>query len=589
MKIKCMVDKRLYSQKPIMDTQLIQIRMEQREIEIKELAEMLSSGASFKPALLSGIKSNTWISQQLFGIDFDKNTTIEKEIQRCKELNLFPVFGYKTFSHTNDFHKFRFVFCSKSEIKNVDSRNIIQKILLELFSNSDQQVGDSARLFYGGIELINFDYNNRIDEIEMMNEYKDIITIDMFKGVPNKEYSSLRYPLVQNDNVEYIKSLDYKNIQNVLNIKDTEIYINNDIELFSYFNNIDLEWFINKTGTFACIFDDHIDNSPSASIYITDDGTPIYKCFGCGKAYTIISLIEKLAKCRRSIAINFLKQVFHINYVKTEWQKEQIQMLVDNANYLDSEDFVITFPTLNKLIRTRKHHLQKLLLYFTQFINNEEITDGKVVVYGSYKKLMDVCGINENKRITLSQSITLFALLNLIEKLSEENIPSQYYEKSKYISECYNHPKIVGYYSFKEYGINLLEESEEIAKILKENNISIKGLSREYLMRTFPDGLLVDRIYPQYKKENKKGLSKASDNNMIQIANIIIKGIEENGFFIESDLKVHDSTWKQWKRSIQQILDENRLNKIIVNKEFRRLYNIPDEIKSNTSVIVKNS
>ncbi len=36
---------------------------------------------------------------------------------------------------------------------------------------------------------------------------------------------------------------------------------------------------------------------------------------------------------------------------------------------------------------------------------------------------------------------------------------------------------------FEEYGVNLLENSEKIAKILKENNFTLKGLSREYAIR----------------------------------------------------------------------------------------------------------
>lgn len=66
-----------------------------------------------------------------------------------------------------------------------------------------------CQLFYGGIELINFDYNNRIDVVEMMDEYKNMITVDMFKRVCDiKEYSSITYQSEYNDNIDCIKLLN---------------------------------------------------------------------------------------------------------------------------------------------------------------------------------------------------------------------------------------------------------------------------------------------------------------------------------------------------------------------------------------------
>ena len=44
---------------------------------------------------------------------------------------------------------------------------------------------------------------------------------------------------------------------------------------------------------------------------------------------------------------------------------------------------------------------------------------------------MNVCGINPNKPNTLSQSLTLFALLNMIEKVSLEDIPENELKKAK--------------------------------------------------------------------------------------------------------------------------------------------------------------
>ena len=128
MLVKCMVDRKTFENKPSGDqSKGIQFRMAQTEIEIEELANLLSNGATFKPALLNGRKSIDWLTQQLFALDFDGGTTIEKELNNCRELNILPIFGYKTFSYTQYKEKFRLVFCSNIVITNVETRNKFQK------------------------------------------------------------------------------------------------------------------------------------------------------------------------------------------------------------------------------------------------------------------------------------------------------------------------------------------------------------------------------------------------------------------------------------------------------------------------------
>jgi hypothetical protein len=85
-------------------------------------------------------------------------------------------------------------------------------------------------------------------------------------------------------------------------------------------------------------------------------------------------------------------------------------------------------------------------------------------------------------------------------KLNEKQIPEDLLNKAKHIAATYGHKKLTNFYCFDEYGINLLDDSEKIACCLKENHMSLKGLSREYVLRTFGDNV-ANRIYPQYEYE----------------------------------------------------------------------------------------
>ena len=84
--IKCMLDRKTFTKKPNgFESSGIQLRLSQAEISIEELATLLCNGATFKPAYLNGTKSKDWASQQIFALDFDEGTTIDKELERCKE------------------------------------------------------------------------------------------------------------------------------------------------------------------------------------------------------------------------------------------------------------------------------------------------------------------------------------------------------------------------------------------------------------------------------------------------------------------------------------------------------------------------
>lgn len=138
----------------------IQIRLKATEMSIQDLAEGLISGCSFKPALLTGKTSDSWVSQQLFALDFDGGITIEQALKKCQDFNIIPAFAYTSFSHTESHHKFRFVFATEIPITDLRARNVVQRALMLLFKESDQCTEDPARMFYGGLQLIHEEYES---------------------------------------------------------------------------------------------------------------------------------------------------------------------------------------------------------------------------------------------------------------------------------------------------------------------------------------------------------------------------------------------------------------------------------------------
>ncbi len=592
-KIKCMLDKTQYNSKPSgFETGLIQKKLVPTEISLEDLAKYLSMGATFKPALLNGTKNVDWISQQIFALDFDEGTSIQEELDRCKQLDICPAFGYTSFSHTEATHKFRLVFATDKVITDINVRNTIQKLLINIFPTSDSVTFEPSRLFYGGKNLIGGDYDYRINADKFLEKYKDSSENFSFLTTNKKDTSNISCIISSVkaqifERVEYIKTLNVDKLKESLKTTNDKIICINKQQVYDAIYHINLEEFIGISGMVNCILPSHPDNDPSAHIYITDSGTPIYKCFGCGEKHTIISLVERLAQCKRLKAIEFIKSVYNIELQQSEWQKEQLEIFDINIELLLSDEFQELYPALNSLIKTRKANLIALHSFIKINLLDETYTVNDLpVFFASLNKLLEVFSTMDKKKV--SQSLTLFSLLNLIRKVPHKELPSDLSHNAKTIANKYDFNKLTNFYSISDYGEQSLKESNEIAENLKSNNITLCGLSREYVLRTFGEKK-ANEIFPQYTYHNKRGTSKKSDDITEIIASAILKEIEEKGYVLEKEIKVSYQAELQWKRSIQEILNKNGLVKITADKSLKEKYNINVPQKSYPKIIIKRS
>ena len=615
MTVKLMLDRKEFQKKPTgHETGGVQKRICQTEIDIEDLASGLCNGMTCKPALLNGTKSVDWVQQQVFALDFDHDTTIEQELENCNTYGIVPVFGYTSFSHSEQEHHFRLVFVTDDVIADVSKRNKLQITLIKTFDKSDKVTFDPTRIFYGGKGKapIQPNYDARINADDIIEQYyKEEYALSKKKGKTVKKTSktgvkssaiSLVDTYAYMQNIDAIKSLDAHKLRGLIGslkgdrkeesslsvVQSSCHSFKSENDLYNFINSIDLGEYLGiYDNTVNCILPEHEDATPSAHIYYTDDGTPIYKCFGCDAKRTITTITEELAGCTRREAIEFIKKVYNVELIQSDWTIQQKQILIDCANYLDTVDFKETYPELNKIIRTRKLHLQKMLLHFTQYVNEDLQIDGKPLFFASYNTLMNICGIRKDDRTKMSQSITLFTLLNMLDKVELSTIPTDELNKARHISAKYGFKKLTNFYQFSEYGFNQFKDSEHIAAILKENNISLRGLSREYVLRTFGKET-ADRVYPQYKYENKIGTSKKSDRQTMKIAEKVLTTIDKKGYILVKNIKRNGKTETQWKRSIQEILDTYDLVKVRASKANKDKYNLPNNIPYQSFVICQN-
>lgn len=594
--VKIMYYKKFFMYKPMGDDiPEIQKGLKKTEISLEELAYGLSNGATFKPAILSGTKNVSWKNQQLFALDFDGNTTIEEELKRCDKLDLQPVFGYITFSHTESVHKFRLVFCFNKPITDVRIRDYVQNQLLKTFKYADQKCLDKTRLFFGGTDLIAENYSARISL-----DHSLFKTECCKSSRYSKSSDNLNVQAIQKLDVSQMKTLLSENpshiVRNNLNNregfslpslvnKNKTIYLNKK-ELSDFLNNIDLSVYLNVSinKLFRCILPEHDDAKPSAHIYKTYDGTQIYKCFGCEASLGILKLTAHLAKCSEKRAKQFLLDIFNIQLKESDWIVQQKSVLKQNIELLQSTLIESKYPNLGKIIRSRKIYLIMTLQYYYDYIEEELQCNGAPVFYTSYNKLKEIWEISSKRSNSdISKSLTLFSLLGMLKKLKEEEIPEYFLKIAKGISSRYNYGKINTYFSIPEYNEEFLLNCEQIADKLKESHFTLSGLSREYILRTF--GIdKADELFPQLNRENQYGTSSRSDFKTEKIVEHIEQEINSNGFVFEKNL--NKTFGIQWKRSIDEILNIYCLKRVCTNKEFKKRFNI--ETSGHPYIIIRD-
>jgi len=449
--------------------------------------------------------------------------------------------------------------------------------------------------------------NNKVPNTKCSKRTFSITTSKQFSIDKTNEHINAIRNLDVNRMKELLVNIDISNVKHIREKKGTNISIYNyidilvpqkppttfktDEEFYKFIDTIDLYNFLGvENKTFNCILPFHDDKRPSAGIIINEKGHFVYNCFGCGFKGGIIKLIEAISGCTRYHAINFIKQVYNID-LKTEWQKEQQAILEENIKYLTSGKMEEDYPTLWTYIKPRLDKLILLNVYAKNNIMSEDYSISDYpIFFGSLNYFMKLFATNSKK--TTNNTIQLFALLDLIDKVPLEDIPDKILSKAKQQKKKgYN--KIVSYYQIKSYCYNQLHNAEDKAKLLKNNNFTMCGISREWVLRTFGKDI-ANKIYPQYKEENEKGTSKASDERTNQIIKVIMNKININGYITEQEVieELKNEYGKvltqiQLKRSLQEILSNYCLKRVRANKKLKEQYGVTT--KGYPFLIIKNN
>lgn len=224
------------------------------------------------------------VSATLFGLDFDDGIRIEDAYNKVISLGITPCFMYTTFSHKEEHHKFRMIFCNDTVITDGNIRDRLQATLMGIIGGIDEVCFNRDRLFFGGKGQVVLypNYEARINAETIIEKYwNDDFEQYISNAKPkskkknrpaalskskDKANTDKEYQPYENLNVKAIKEHDVEYLRKVLAHEPIEFENKNEFWDYIY-SELDIAELIDidDPRSFCCVL--HDDRNPSANIY----------------------------------------------------------------------------------------------------------------------------------------------------------------------------------------------------------------------------------------------------------------------------------------------------------------------------------
>ncbi len=442
--IRCMYFNHRFKDKPQgRQCGWVQKSLTRVNITIENLADASVHGASFKPGVLvGGNKAENWIEQQLFGLDFDGGIRIEEAYNKVVSLGITPCFMYTTFSHKEEHHKFRMIFCNDTVITDGNIRDKLQATLMGTIGGIDEVCFNRDRLFFGGKghTILYPDYDVRINAESIIEKYwnddfeqyisnakpkskkkKDTTAA----GIKNKGTDTAKErPTYENLNVKAIKEHDIEYLRKVL--AHDPIEFENKNEFWDYiYSELDIAELIDidDPRSFCCVL--HDDHNPSANIFTTQNGVQKYRCCSENLTLNIKQLIELLGDFKSEYkAIQFIMNIYNLSIKESQWsieQRENIDLMISNITL---NKFKELCPQADKNIKYAKDTFLMMLAIARNNVYSEKFSndDGEIVFFVTTKKIAECLGkgYSQSKIDKIGKYIKMLIYHDLIRILDDE-------------------------------------------------------------------------------------------------------------------------------------------------------------------------
>lgn len=588
-----------------------------REITIQEFAEELAVNG--KTVVLSELSENRLskmtkiIGQELVMLDFDNKDennlyTIE-DLEADSFMQENASFIYKTFSDLfSEVDKFRVVFHLEKLVTDNQEIEQIYQALFKKYPQADSSVGQTSRLFFGsnsGYEVI--DWDNRLDTKSLLID-EDVVDSNSLEVVSGEmiDDSIPTYELLKLGRLDIVKEKLGENYKQEFP---------DDYNAMNYFKSLDMREFLElpDENPFYDIF--HEETEPSASVFYAEKyGIFLYKCFSESHPYcgNIISLLERYLKISSIEIVNLLVEISSSKVTNTSKLGQSKFNAQKFKKELQSGELEENYPELYKYFSRYQIEIPIILDFMYDYVYTDENGELRYLNYYSINNLAkQLARVTNQKKVSLDRTRKILyhmIVTEIVKKQPEAEIPKEIM-KNIIVEQKKDTTKLRTSNIYEP--TNLTDEnknnSEGIAKVLRENKVTVGSLSYELVYRLFGEEKayqdfpqsyepLIQRKMIKMSKTNSN-ISQASEKLEKSAVSIIMREIEEKGYVYERDvisklakarrLKVRDTT-ERFKKLRADIYNKYGLNTCRLTKELYNQLGIKEKYSSKNVIYKVN-
>ena len=618
--------------------------IELHDITIDQLVDLIKKGHTILPAHVITTENEEkkltfsgegFQSTNIFFIDVDNSGKDGNKLpdhqylplSECesmlREKGLTPTFIYHSFSSKPDHEKYRVCWVTYEVITDRDQKITLHKKLMSLFHKGgvfpcDTRCIDLARIFYAGTihsvpgniisiqEIESLDIHPLLDKGTVSNQRgraADIIHSNnrsqgsgyhlntpeywcLKQAEPLKLKGILLSKKTRTVNYEY-DSIDILSLLSGGNSKQEKPLSDKD---FVPFLPLHLFLGVELKQKFNCVF--HDDSTPSANVFMTGEGKYRYHCFGCGKTLDIVGFLQELNGWSYREVYDFLGEVLGVK-IESEWKLNKKKHLLNEGRYITGDLFKKHYPQVhNELKRSNIFPVLETLIDFA--LEHGVVMGNKLGIYLPLRRLEGIMRSKGHKsgigRTQLSKKLKTLVFLGFLEVLSDKEIPEEFLRKSREHQKNQGYKYRTSFYAFPEWGHDLYRKATERNEKMKKSHFrKTHGISREKVIRSMGH-YEADKIYVQ---DRGKGRCNRVERFYRQYEQEALAYLVTHGFiykpFVLKEIKGYKKTKKL--RLAEEVhptlIHDHDLEEIRVNKMTRIQYRIPEEIPSNSVVLVK--
>lgn len=542
-----------------------------------------------------------FLGQELVMLDFDNNGTNKQytieDLEQDEFMNDYACFFYRTFSDAKSkVDKFRVVFNLDKVVSDSDKISKIYQELFKRYPQADTSVGQANRLFFGSnksYEVIDFD--NVLVPNELL-EYSDDYKV---------KDSNIQLP-----NYLLLKEGMYDVVQSKLSNDYAETF-SDEYSAYQYFKTLDMRELLELPVENPFLDILHEETNPSASVYYERErDVYFYKCFS-QKPNDFTGDIVKLL----------------VNYLGLRSNTEAIKLLVilTNSEIIYASEIGLEELARNEFIEKLEsgaiQHLYKEMYYYLKYYKNEIVVlleqfydfsfeqDNRIrfLNYQEIKRLSINLKKVTNRRVSDSKMFNIINVLTTLELIKKvnNNLPQEItdvLEDQKNSDQIRTSNVYEPVYLTKEAN----EQSSNIAKKLRENQVVVSSLSYETVYRLFGEDKAKQDFPQAYEPLVQSGLIRmsSSDVNLTsksvefeqQATRLIFKHIEKNGYVFESDLfnelavknhVSHEAIKKRFAKVRSSILNDYDLKRMRLTDRLHKHFKMKTRYTAK-NIIFKN-